>query len=141
LLEIAEKDLIESLKFTPLQAKRMIREVNNLIQQYEQNLKGKKATAPPQRSRGRMQTKYISKKGVLLSRRRWVSVLTFYFPTGFKTGVWSGYYAYADGKQDPTSFDVTMIAGNEFYILSTPLFLFLRFSSFSLFYMSTICFQ
>jgi len=98
LLEITHQDLVESLKFTGLQAKRMLREIESRKKQAKKQIEVKIADKPqPSVRLDKPQPSVHSGKG-------------------FKTGVWEGYYQYPDkngkkGAQDPMAMDVTMVAG------------------------------
>jgi len=86
LLEISEKDMVESLKFTPLQAKRLMKEVISLIKSSNAKKDGDEhqvSLTPTQHSK-----------------------------KGFRTGSWTGWYESGKPpKRDPTSMDITMVAG------------------------------
>jgi len=100
LLEIRTADLVDSLKFTPLQAKRVMREINAMIDIHSM----KNVSQTERTKQGIVQQEKANERANIDLRSN----------KGFRTGLWEGFYQYpisSGGKKDPTSMDVTMVAG------------------------------
>jgi len=98
LLEITQQDLVDSLKLTNLQAKRLMREITSVKKVAEKSAQTQNGASGVPIIRGNTQTKICHSK------------------QGFVTGIWEGYYQYPlsespNNSRDPTNMDVTMVAG------------------------------
>jgi len=100
LLSIKTDDLVESLKLSPLQAKRLMREITTLIE-----IRSMKNVSAPDRA----------KQGIVAQKKiDAVTKVDNRSSQGFRTGLWEGTYTYpvsSGGNSDPTHMDVTMVAG------------------------------